>query len=83
METKGGISGPKRTKQRGQMRTAKLIQTPLNGMLNTVAKIKVARLYHGQSVHGRVAMEYVDNNAYEIQANPEGADYDLWDGCFM
>ena len=28
-------------------------------------------------------MEYVDNNAYEVKANPEAADYDTWDCCFI
>ena len=28
-------------------------------------------------------MEYMDNNAYEILENPEGADYDMWDSCFI
>ena len=28
-------------------------------------------------------MEYVDNNAYEVKANPEAADYDMWGCCFI
>ena len=28
-------------------------------------------------------MDYVDNNAYEIKANPEAAAYDMWDCCFI
>ena len=53
----------------------------LNGLINTVARFEVARLNQGQPVYERVAMEYVDNNAYEIKANPEAVDYDMWDCC--
>ena len=56
---------------------------PLNGLLNTVARFEVSRLNQGQPVHGRVAMDQVDNNAYAIAANPEAVDYDLWVCCFI
>ena len=56
---------------------------PLNVLLNTVARFEVSRLNQGQPVYGPVAMEYVDNNAYEILENPEGADYDMWDCCVV
>ena len=50
---------------------------PLNGLLNTVARFEVPRLNQGQLVCDRVAMAYVDNNAYEIKAYPEAVDYDM------
>ena len=51
--------------------------------LTQLPGLKVARLLHEQLVYGRVAMEYVDNNADEIQENPVRADYDMWDCYFI
>ena len=34
-------------------------------------------------MYQRIAMEYIDNNAYDIRENPEGVDYDMWDCCFI
>ena len=56
---------------------------PFNGLLNTVARFEVSRLNHGQPLYQRVAMEYIENNAYKILENPEGADYDMRDCCFI
>ena len=69
-----------RTKARKAERTDANGETypePLNGLLNTVARFVVSRLNNGQLVYGRVAMAYVDNKSYEIQENPESADYDM------
>ena len=55
---------------------------PLNGLVNTVARFEVARLNRGQSLHHRVCMEYIDNNAYEITECPESK-YDMWDCCVI
>ena len=63
--------------------TGKTHPEPLNCLVNAVANFKVSRLNQREPICIRVAMEYVDNNAYEINANPEAADYDMWDGCFI
>ena len=82
MAIRPGISDPGNKAERTDP-TGEGHPEPLNGLLNTVARFEVARLNHDQPVYNRVAMEYVDNNAYEIKANPEAADYDMWDCCFI
>ena len=54
---------------------------PLNGLINTVARIEVARLNQGHPVYERVAMEYLDDNAYVIAANRKAAAYDARGCC--
>ena len=56
---------------------------PLNGLLNTAAQFEVSGLNRGRPWFHRVAMAYIDNNAYEILENPEGADYDMWECCVV
>ena len=48
-----------------------------------MARFEVARVSQGQPFYERVAMEYVDNNAYEVKANLEAVDYDMWGCCFI
>ena len=55
---------------------------PLNGLVNTVARVEVARLHRGQPLDHRVCMEYIENNSYDITECPE-SHYDLWDCCFI
>ena len=64
------------------MREAKTHPEPPNGLLNTVARFEASRLNQGQPPRRRVAMEYIDNSAYEILENPEGVAYDMWDCHF-
>ena len=71
MAIKPGIFRSKKHKTERTDPTGENHPEPLNGLLNTVARFEVARLSQGQPFFERVAMEYVDNNAYEIKSNPE------------
>jgi hypothetical protein len=82
MEIRLGISDPGSIKQRTDP-AGETHPDSRNGLINTVARFEVARLNQGQPVYARVAMEYVDNNAYDMKANPEAVDYDMWDFCFI
>ena len=44
---------------------------PLNGLVNTVARLEVARYNKGLPLYDRVCMEYVDNKSYEVKSCPE------------
>ena len=48
--------------------------------MNTVARLETARLNKGQPVFQRVAMEYIDNDAYTIREILDSY-YDMWDYC--
>ena len=71
-----------KSKSKGEKtQEVKRAQERLNGLLNTVARFEVPRLNQGQPLLHRVAVNYIDNNAYEVLENPD-SDYDMWDCCF-
>ena len=68
-----------RSKEHTQQRTVSKNEThlePLNGLVNVVARFEVSHINRGQPAFHRVAMENMDNNAYEFLENPD-SDYDM------